>query len=272
MFFSKITIKTDIFKSPSLSTIVVHQLKSAYGVHRLLWDLFPDQKKRCFIFREEMESSQGKTRNIPLYYMVSRKRPIENQLFDIEVKPYQPWLCEGAFFHFKLRANPVVARKKDGKKNSVHHDLVMNCKHDTYQILSKKLGIPPVRSNCLKKEILIKDCKEIEEAISQLDGGFVCRDGSGLLLSFIKHRTHKCLYDWLNRKGESAGGFQLSDHLQATGYQRHQIPEKGKNAAFCSMDFEGKLMVTDSDQFEETLYNGIGRSKSFGCGMLMIKR
>jgi len=165
-----------------------------------------------------------------------------------------------------------VARKIEGKKNSVHHDLIMNCKHDTYQMLAKLLRIPMGTPSFLKENILMKGEKEIESAISQVDTGFICDAGGGSLLPFIKKRTDKCLYEWLNQKGASTGGFKLSGNLEATGYQRHRIPEKGKNAGFSSMDFEGKLMVTDANQFEKVLFYGIGRSKSFGCGMMMIKR
>ncbi len=36
--------------------------------------------------------------------------------------------------------------------------------------------------------------------------------------------------------------------------------------------FVGKLQITDLSGFEQALFKGIGRSKAFGCGLLMIKR
>ncbi len=34
--------------------------------------------------------------------------------------------------------------------------------------------------------------------------------------------------------------------------------------------FEGHLEVTDADLFRETLCQGIGRAKGFGCGLLTV--
>ncbi len=271
MYFSRIRIKPDFFESPALSTMVVNQLKSVYGAHKLLWDLFPDQKQRSYLFRGEMDTDQGRLRSLPLYYVVSPKPPIENTLFDAQVKQYCPLVSQGSFFHFKLRANPVVAKKKEGKKNSVHHDVVMNCKHDIYQKLSKILGIEPTNSSSMKKIIIKKGTKTIGNAIQQLDTNFICEEGRSPLFSYINLQTDKCLHEWLDRKGKKEGGFQLSGELQTTGYQSHRISEKGKNAGFCSVDFEGKIMVTDPKKFKDTLFLGIGRAKSFGCGLMMIK-
>ena len=34
--------------------------------------------------------------------------------------------------------------------------------------------------------------------------------------------------------------------------------------------FEGRLEVTDADRFRETLCQGVGRAKGFGCGLLTV--
>jgi len=47
---------------------------------------------------------------------------------------------------------------------------------------------------------------------------------------------------------------------------------KGKKAGFSSIDFTGELQITDIEKFQHTLFNGLGRSKAFGCGLLMVKR
>jgi len=60
--------------------------------------------------------------------------------------------------------------------------------------------------------------------------------------------------------------------LQTSAYQWHAMPNKGKRAGFSSVDFVGALKITDVEQFKKALFDGIGRSKAFGCGLLMIKR
>ncbi|MBL7000104.1 MAG: type I-E CRISPR-associated protein Cas6/Cse3/CasE [Gammaproteobacteria bacterium] len=47
---------------------------------------------------------------------------------------------------------------------------------------------------------------------------------------------------------------------------------KNHNVGFSAVDFTGVLTVTDVDLFKVALFNGIGRSKAFGCGMLLIRR
>lgn len=43
-------------------------------------------------------------------------------------------------------------------------------------------------------------------------------------------------------------------------------------SGFSSVDFTGELQITDIEKFQRILFNGLGRSKAFGCGLLMIKR
>ena len=47
-------------------------------------------------------------------------------------KPYAPRLAVGDRLAFRLRANPTIARKEEGKKNSPRHDVVMDAQ---YQLL-----------------------------------------------------------------------------------------------------------------------------------------
>ncbi|WP_083803977.1 type I-E CRISPR-associated protein Cas6/Cse3/CasE [Desulfonatronospira thiodismutans] len=32
------------------------------------------------------------------------------------------------------------------------------------------------------------------------------------------------------------------------------------------------LEVTEPDSFKETLFNGLGRSRAFGCGLMLVRR
>ncbi len=49
--------------------------------------------------------------------------------------------------------------------------------------------------------------------------------------------------------------------------------EKGnKEIRYNTMDFRGILTVTDSDQFANTLMQGLGKAKAFGCGLMLIRR
>lgn len=48
--------------------------------------------------------------------------------------------------------------------------------------------------------------------------------------------------------------------------------EKDRKAGYSSLDLTGKISVTDIDLFQKLLKDGIGKSKAFGCGLMMIQR
>jgi len=60
----------------------------------------------------------------------------------------------------------------------------------------------------------------------------------------------------------------------------HQQKAKKKNGdnvidqdiTYLTVNFSGILRVTDPEKFRQTLFNGIGRAKAFGCGLLLLKR
>ncbi len=149
MYFSRIRIKPEIFKSTQLPLVLSD---NSYNIHRLLWDLFSDEKQRNFIYREEIAreqlGTQAGVRGEPIYYVVSSSRPFsKNPLFQVEAKKYQPRLQKGERLSFELQANPVVTKKVDRKnpeyylkergrrlvanknkltKKRVRHDVVMD--------------------------------------------------------------------------------------------------------------------------------------------------
>ncbi|RZB36815.1 MAG: CRISPR system Cascade subunit CasE [Desulfobacteraceae bacterium Eth-SRB2] len=117
MYFSRIRIRPKIFKNTQLEQVLSD---SSYNMHRLLWDLFSDEKQRNFLYREEIAREQFGTqagvRGEPIYYAVSSTIPSsENPFFQVDVKEYQPKLRKGDRLSFELRANPVVTEKVDRK-------------------------------------------------------------------------------------------------------------------------------------------------------------
>ena len=122
MYFSRIRIRPEIFKSTQLAQILSD---NSYNMHRLLWDLFTRQKQRSFLYREEIAreqlGTQAGVRGEPIYYVVSSTRPFsEKPLFQVETKNYQPKLQKGDRLSFELRANPVVTEKVD-RENPEHY-------------------------------------------------------------------------------------------------------------------------------------------------------
>lgn len=130
MHLSRVRVATEGLNPTSL-----HQLLqgNAYGNHQLLWKLFPDEEGRPFLFRQEEErdtpSVAEQPRGLPLFYVLSRSEPQDVPgLLACESKPFDPQLRAGQHLGFRLRANPVVARREEGRKNSRHHDVLMDAK------------------------------------------------------------------------------------------------------------------------------------------------
>ncbi len=65
----------------------------------------------------------------------------------------------------------------------------------------------------------------------------------------------------------------LKQRTRGSAYQKKiRVLLKNHNVGFSAVDFTGVLTVADVDLFKVALFNGIGRSKAFGCGMLLIRR
>lgn len=292
MYISRIRIRPDVRD--------LHLLIDAnsYGAHQLLWKLFPSESEgRRFLFREEIAREQipfhKGVKGEPVFYTVSETLPAsDHPLFAVESKQYTPRLNEGDRLAFRLRANPTIARKTVGKKNSIRHDVVMDVQYHLLRELAAEMAIP---ASCDKSEIK----KRIHSAWRQMPNteviesrlrGVVAEnerykkvdtgrpDTAQLLDMALKARMNKALEKWLSDKGKTSGFSLVCDsetrHLkfQAEGYQWHALPKKGKTAGFSSVDFEGEIEVTDAVLFSETLFKGIGPSKGFGCGLMLVRR
>ena len=182
MYFSRIRIRPEIFKNTQLAQVLSD---TAYNMHRLLWDLFPDEKQRNFIYREEIAreqlGTQAGVRGEPIYYIVSSNRPLsDNPLFQVETKEYQPKLRKGDRLSFELRANPIVTRKVDRQnpeiylkarntrqvtnrtkltKKRVRHDIVMDAQRTFLTTLCVDLNLqsllPPKSDKKEYKRVLL---------------------------------------------------------------------------------------------------------------------
>ena len=287
MYFSRVRIRAG---SKSLSTLGDILKNDSYGAHQLLWSLFPGQEKRNFLFREEIAREQlgpvPTVRGEPIYYLVSQSEPVAevDSLFSIESKSYRPRMGIGDCFGFDCRVNPVICRQ--GKK----HDVVMDAQ---LQFLTEQIKISQLESSlpakpnksAYKKLLLTGDCEALNSRLTEMlanDPRYAERLQQVSILAdklewAIKAHIDTVLENWLNAQGERLGfelvmGSDGLNKLQNSGYAWHSLNSKGKKAGFSSVDFTGRLCVTDKAKFEQALFHGIGRSKAFGCGLLMIRR
>jgi CRISPR system Cascade subunit CasE len=174
MYFSRVRIRPEIFRSTQLAKVLAD---SSYNIHRMLWDLFPREKERNFLYREEIAREQfgsaAGVRGEPVYFLVSSAKPFEGSpIFDVEPREYQPKLREGDRLSFELRANPVVTQKIEREnpdhylrerkhrpvadknkltKKRVRHDIVMDAQKTFLSSLCEKHNLQSHLSAVPKK-------------------------------------------------------------------------------------------------------------------------
>ena len=80
--------------------------------------------------------------------------------------------------------------------------------------------------------------------------------------------------EWLQRRAEASGFAIEPDQVRIDGYRsHHHYKARGKQPIkYSTLDFAGILEVTDPERFQDTLFNGIGPAKGFGCGLLLVRR
>ena len=286
MYFSRVQLRPEVLKSSQLNRVLT---ANVYGAHRLLWDLFSEDK-RSYLYREEIAREQldslANVRGESIYYMVSKSKPIEpeNSLFNVATKIYQPQLMVGQVLSFECRVNPVITKK--AKKHDVVMDAQLVFLKDLIQKFNLESGLPAnTKKQDYKKLLLAKGGEALNQQLLEIlsnDNLYAERLQQVSSLAdklewTLKAQVDTALENWWKRQGERCGFELIIDHsglskLQNSAYQWHALPEKGKQAGFSSVDFTGELKVTDIERFEQALFTGIGRSKAFGCGLLMIKR
>lgn len=169
----------------------------------------------------------------PLIYTVSMREPDQsNDIWHIESKPYSPKINPGSNLSFMLRVNPVVSKRDESNKQH-RHDVVMDLKAS------------------FKKKNLPKNEMPTIAAIAQEAG-----------------------WNWLAKRAETNGFTVQQQHVRADSYRQESFVKKkgGRRIQYSSLDIVGELTVADPEVFLDKLYNGIGPSKSFGCGLMMVKR
>lgn len=96
------------------------------------------------------------------------------------------------------------------------------------------------------------------------------RTGRGRVFA---HVTQEQQMKWLLDRAEYLG-FALEPQdfdVIHTEWKRFQKTSRGQHQVVLrTATYEGVLTITDVDRFRQTLTNGIGRAKAYGCGLMTI--
>lgn len=218
------------------------EITKPYGAHQALWKLLgrgPEQK-RDFLFRPE----EGKSR--VGFLVLSRDQPKDDDegLWAIESKPFAPALKFGQRLGFRLRASPVVMRKR------ARHDVVMDRK-----------AVLKAAGTALPDEATL-----VREAGLMWLNAQAARAGFKLVEADL---------DAIGDDGLVEAKPERQVCVRVDGYRQHRLrsgPRHTEPIRFSTLDFEGQLEVTDPAIFLEKVKVGFGPQKAFGCGLMLLRR
>ena len=206
---------------------------------------------------------------------------MDNELFQVDSKAYQPRLKEGDRLAFKLRVNAVVRRDKK------RHDIVMDAQSQWLDEQLKAARQPANGEKSQRKQRLLDYAEDAQLAQwrKEIEAGLFRqrleqRMGRSALMEWaIKTAEARRIHAWWERQGRDNYGFEIPRQpdsgtplLEYAAYNHHPMPEKGKKAGFNSIDLSGEVVVTDAERFTQLLTTGIGPAKAFGCGLMLVRR
>lgn len=96
------------------------------------------------------------------------------------------------------------------------------------------------------------------------------RDSASRKLLPVKDRA--AIAEWFCQRAAQSWGFQVSrEHLQVDRVDVLSFKDKQQHSVtLAQAHVQGQLEVTDRAQFHNSFVRGIGRARTFGCGLLQI--
>jgi len=96
------------------------------------------------------------------------------------------------------------------------------------------------------------------------------RDSASRRLMPVKGRD--AIAQWFAERAQASWGFSVpSEHLQVEGIEVEQFNDKEQRKVTISKaQIQGLLNVNNSERFRQSFTQGIGRSRTYGCGLLQI--
>ena len=168
------------------------------------------------------------------FYTLSAQAPSSSDFFEeIKTRHFDPVLSSGDRLSFTLRAN--APRSVETPGDIAPNGKLRRRKHDV--VMHALLGS---KDHAAERDDLVQ------------------KEGAA----------------WIQRQGHRLGFESLNCQVEA--YTQMTVPAGlGKRKGqphFCVLDLSGIIEVTEPELFLAALKTGFGGAKSFGCGMMMIRR
>jgi len=183
--------------------------------------------------RDFLYRREDAANGLPFYYLLSAREPGNNPIAaDIQTRYYRPILKAGDRLQFSLRANAVVTRKADDRSKRRIRRDIIEAWVDHYK---QRFPDPANRP---------------PPAVIHQEAG----EG------------------WMKRQCEGHGF--LLEQLRVENHQFNRVRKPGDSniRRFTSLDLHGQLVVSEPEKLLKILERGLGRSKAYGCGLMLVRR
>ena len=87
----------------------------------------------------------------------------------------------------------------------------------------------------------------------------------------LSERVNAAGRDWLLERAERWGLSIKPESLLQNSYRQHRLRRKSHNIEYSSLDYQGIAQVNDPGRLRTALLEGVGHSKGFGCGLLLVR-
>ena len=211
----------------------------AFDAHRrLMWTLFPSpDAKRDFLWRAD---AKGK------FLILSARKPQASRLFQpLESKPFVPILAAEDRLMFVLRVNATKDRRSGPQDD-----------------------VTPGTRRKPRKDRRVDIVMHTMRTLGSVGGGRGAADSRSARRMDVASEAAR---EWLSAQG-ARRGFGV-DALAVKDYRVCKLKRRnGGEVTFGVMDIKGLLSVRDPEVFTHALLTGLGRSKAYGCGLMLIRR
>jgi CRISPR system Cascade subunit CasE len=208
-----------------------------YAWHKRLWECYPgvsDKTRKEIGFLTRIDQLDGAFRLWVLAKQLEPKRPEWCPQDGFKVNKIAASFLTHRAYAFDLRANPT--------KGAVHRDVNNEPIFRVDGKMKRGKRIPIVKQDELRAWLVQKS----------------------KVRSVIRHKGAEPI--------EVPGGFQIREDkpLEISRMMLNHFRKNGQSGYHGGVQFRGVLEVTDTAQFIDTYYAGVGSAKGFGFGLLLL--
>ncbi len=236
--------------APLLKDLMPPEKGAAMDIHhRLLWTVFSGTHKQpgdeaAFLWRY-MDGDDK-------FFVLGPEPQSGSPFFDIETKPFSISFHRGQRLAFELRVNATVDRMIDPSKGRAGR---------------KRCDVVQDAMNKVRKEQVVNDREQRDEIARMALTGWLSQQGdkSGFHLRSLSVKTYRAIA--LPGQHRAPGPQADVADLRPATKLRKRAPGPQMGVA----DLLGVLEVSDPSAFMDKVHKGFGRSKAYGCGLMLLR-